>query len=200
MEKGYKRRNIFIKRDFQGKLIFGYFLFVTSGCLLFIVLLGIFSADSLTITYNNHDIQFGQTPFMLLQNTLAAHWIFIVLGSSVLVLAAMLLTHRIAGPLFRFEKALDSMNAGHLDDTIYLRDKDEGKELAVKINEFNSQLSLSLRSVRNNTVALAALIEQAERAQSTDSDLERLKSIFWAMREHNRKIIAACDLFTLKDE
>ena len=68
MDKGYKRRNFFIKRDFQGRLILGYFLFVTGGCLFFIVLLGLFSADSLTIAYNNHDIQFGQTPFMLMKS------------------------------------------------------------------------------------------------------------------------------------
>ncbi len=200
MDNGYKRRNIFIKKDFQGKLILGYFLFVTGGCLFFIVLLGMFSADSLTISYNNHDIQFGQTPFMLMKSVLAAHWIFIVLGGAFLVLAAMLITHRIAGPIFRLEKALDNMNSGNLCDTIYLRGKDEGKELAGKINAFNLELSRSLTTVRSNATALNTLFDEAERAITQPIDEEGLKSIFWAMREHNRKTLAVCDTFKPRNE
>lgn len=200
MDKGYKRRNFFIKRDFQGRLILGYFLFVTGGCLFFIVLLGLFSADSLTISYNNHDIQFGQTPFMLMQSVLAAHWIFIVLGGAFLVLAAMLITHRIAGPIFRFEKALDNMNSGNLCDTIYLRGKDEGKELAGKINAFNLQLSQSLKAIRNNATAMTTLINEAERGVTQHIDAEHLKSILWAIQEHNQKTVVVCDTYKLKNE
>lgn len=200
MDKGYKRRNFFIKRDFQGRLILGYFLFVTGGCLFFIVLLGLFSADSLTIAYNNHDIQFGQTPFMLMKSVLTAHWIFIVLGGAFLVLAAMLITHRIAGPIFRFEKALDNMNSGNLCDTIYLRGKDEGKELAEKINTFNLQLSQSLKAVRSNATAITTLINEAERGVTQQIDAESLKSILWAIQEHNQKTVVVCDTYKLKNE
>ena len=200
MDKGYKRRNFFIKRDFQGRLILGYFLFVTGGCLFFIVLLGLFSADSMTISYNNHDIQFGQTPFMLIKSVLAAHWIFIVLGGAFLVLAAMLITHRIAGPIFRFEKALDSMNSGNLCDTIYLRGKDEGKELAEKINTFNLQLSQSLKAIRSNATAITTLINDAERGVTQQIDAESLKSILWAIQEHNQKTVVVCDTYKLKNE
>ena len=200
MDKGYKRRNFFIKRDFQGRLILGYFLFVTGGCLFFIVLLGLFSADSMTISYNNHDIQFGQTPFMLIKSVLAAHWIFIVLGGAFLVLAAMLITHRIAGPIFRFEKALDSMNSGNLCDTIYLRGKDEGKELAEKINTFNLQLSQSLKAIRSNATAITTLINEAERGVTQQIDAESLKSILWAIQEHNQKTVVVCDTYKLKNE
>ena len=200
MDKGYKRRNFFIKRDFQGRLILGYFLFVSGGCLFFIVLLGLFSADSMTISYNNHDIQFGQTPFMLIQSVLAAHWIFIVLGGAFLVLAAMLITHRIAGPIFRFEKALDSMNSGNLCDTIYLRGKDEGKELAEKINTFNLQLSQSLKAIRSNATAITTLLNEAERGVTQQIDEESLKSILWAIQEHNQKTVVVCNTYTLKNE
>lgn len=72
MVKQHKRRNFFIKKDFQGKLILGYFLFVTGGCLFFMILLGAFSADTLTISYNNNELQLGQTPVILLKEILAA--------------------------------------------------------------------------------------------------------------------------------
>ncbi len=201
MAQKYKRRNIFIKKDFQGKLILGYFLFVAGGCLVFLFILGLFSADTLTLSYNNHDLQLGQTPMMLLKKTLAANWVFIVIGSSFLVVAAMLITHRIAGPLFRLEKALDNMLKGKLDDTIYLRTNDEGKDIARKINEFNSDLSQAVKNLQGNTEAIANLLEQARlKAQGLNQEhQEELQAIYWNIEEKNKRIQAICSAYTLKD-
>ncbi len=201
MAQNYKRRNFFIKKDFQGKLILGYFLFVTGGCLFFLFLLGVFSADTLTISYDNHDLQLGQTPIMLLKQTLAAHWVFIVIGGAFLVAAAMLLTHRIAGPLFRLEKALDSMLKGNLNDTIYLRTNDEGKDLAKKINDFNGELSLTVKNLQNNAEAVSSLLELArQKAENLPQEHEQeLQGIFWNIEEKNKRIKALCASYTLKD-
>lgn len=200
MATGYKRRNIFIKKDFQGKLILSSFLFVCGGCLLFIVLLGFFSADTLTISYANHDLRFGQTPFMLIKQVLTANWILIVIGGTFLVIASMVLSHRIAGPLYRFEKALDSMLTGRLDETIHLRSKDEGQELAAKINRFNSTLSQSLRTMQLSSTALETLIEQASALDLPEEQRESLAGLCWLMREHSRKIKHVCRDYTFKDE
>lgn len=201
MAQHYKRRNIFIKKDFQGKLILGYFLFVAGGCLLFILLLGLFSADSMTISYSNHDLQLGQTPIVLLKKVLAAHWVFLVLGTVFLVITAMFITHRIAGPLFRFEKALDSMLDKRLDDTIFLRSKDEGKDLAVKINAFNEDLSISLKNLQAHSEAIAGLLEQARSKTLSlpQAELEDLHGIYWSLEEKNKRIKVICSAYTLKD-
>lgn len=200
--KRYKRRNIFIKKEFQGRLIFGYFLFVTGGVLLFIFLLTVFSADTLTISYNNNDLQLGQTPIMLLKKTLAAHWIFIVVGTIFLVMAAMLITHRIAGPMFRFERALDSMLKHNLNDTIYLRTKDESKDLAQKINDFNADLSNTIRRIRSQSSAINSLLEQ-ERAKLdkhySQEQTEQLQSLFWTIEEKSKRIENVCSSYVLKD-
>ena len=132
MAKRLKRRKFFIKKDFQGKLILGCFLSVAGGGLLFNVLIGVLSADSMTISYTNQDLQLGQTPFMLLKGMLTANWLLIIIGGGFVMLAALFLSHRIVGPMFRFESTLDNMKKGCLSDTIHLRKKDEGKELAQK--------------------------------------------------------------------
>jgi methyl-accepting chemotaxis protein len=201
MAQKHKRRNFFIKKDFQGKLILGYFLFVTGGCLFFVILLGLFSADTLTIAYSNHDLQFGQTPIMLLKKTLAAHWVFIVVGSAVLVIAAMFLTHRIAGPLFRFERALENMLNRNLNDTIFLRSHDEGKDLAKKINAFNSELSQVVKNVQGHTEAITDLLELARLKTLSlgQEQQEELQGILWNIDEKNKRIKAVCETYTLKD-
>ena len=200
MTKKYKRRKFFIKRDFQGKLILSCFLFVTGGGLLFNVLLGLLSADSLTISYTNQDLQLGQTPFMLLKQVLTANWLLIIIGGGFVMLASLLLSHRIAGPLFRFESTLDNMMQGYLGNTIHLRDKDQGKELAQKINEFNKQLSESFCAISHNANALHILIEQVSALDLPEAEKEQLASLCWSMQEHNRKITTNCNFYCPRDE
>jgi len=200
MVKKHKRRNFFIKKDFQGKLILGCFLFVTGGALLFNVLLGLLAADSVTISYANQDLQLDQTPLMLLKQALTANWSLIVIGGGFVMVATLFLSHRLAGPLFRFEATLDNMIKGSLDNTIHLREKDEGKELAQKINEFNNQLTRSFRAISNNSKAIQILIEQASAIDLPEEKKEQLASLCWSMQEHNRKISNDCNYFTLKEK
>jgi len=188
MAQSYKRKIIFINKHYQGKLILSTFLFFCGGCLLFIVLLALFSADTLTISYVDNDIQFGKTPIMLVKQMLTANWILLAIGGVALVFSSMILSHRIAGPLYRFELALNHMNDGDLGDVIRLRQKDEGKQLAAKINQFNTNLSQSVRTAHLSTSAIDALLEQTEALNLPQEEKENLASLCWSLREHNRKI------------
>jgi len=199
MEK-YKRRIFFIKKDLQGRQVLGFFLFFAFGCLMFIVLFLFLTADSLTIAYKDHNVQFGQTPFMLLKQILASGWVVVVIGGSILVYAVLRFTHRLAGPVFRFEKALDNMNAGRLDDHINLRAKDEGKELADKINSFNDALSGSVIGIRRNAVAMNNLLDQLETVIPTvGEESEKVRGLLWNMREQNRKMADNFAKYKVKD-
>ncbi len=173
MAKNYKRRSFFIKKDFQGKLILSCFLFVIGGGLLF---------------------------NMLHKQMLTTNWSLIILCGGFVVVVSLLLSHRIAGPLFRFESTLDNMKEGNLNNTIYLRDKDEGKELARKINEFNVQLAKSFRTISHNSKALEILLEQASALDLPEGEKEQLASLCWSMQEHNRKITNESNYFNSKDE
>jgi methyl-accepting chemotaxis protein len=200
MGKSYKRRKLFIKKDFQGRLILGCFLFVAGGGLLFNVLLGVLPTDASTISHASHDFPTDQTALLLLKQILTANWFLIIIGGVFVMIASLFLSHRIAGPMFRFESTLENMKKGHLDNTIHLRDKDAGKELALKINELNSQLSQSFRSISQNSKALQILIEQSAELNLPEKEKEQLASLCWSMQEHNRKITNNCNYFSLKDE
>lgn len=172
MTKNYKRKTFFIKKDFQGKLLLGCCLFITGAGLLFNILL-------------------KQLP--------TANWIMVIIGGILLMVASSLLSHRIAGPMFRFESTLDNMKKGRLDITIHLRNKDEGKELAQKINEFNVQLSQSFRTIGQNSKAIQILLEQITALDLPEGKKELLAGLCWSMQEHNRRITNNCNYFSTKD-
>jgi methyl-accepting chemotaxis protein len=195
-----KKRNFFIKKDFQGKIILAIFLAMLGSCVIFVLLFGLFSADTMTISYSNNDLQMGQTPIMLLKKAIAANWVFLIIGGSVLVLLAMIGTHRIAGPLFRFEKALDNMISGNLNDTIHLRSTDEGKDLARKINDFNKLLSAKINDINTCSTAVNDLLNQLQANEPATVAPEELASICQAIQRNNTKIRETGGFFILTDE
>jgi len=141
----------------------------------------------------------GQTPVMLLKNALAANWLFLVTCGSLVVIAAIIGTHRIAGPLFRFEKTLDNMNKRNLSDTIHLRGKDEGKDLASKINDFNQALSLDLRAVKKHTGAINDLVIQYSSIDRPKLNKDEIDSICNAIEKNNDQIRTLLKPYQLAD-
>ena len=181
-------------------MILGFFLFVVGSIILFTVILGLFSADSMTMSYKNNSLQIGQTPIMLLQNALAANWLFIVFGGSLLIVAALIVSHHIAGPQFRFEKALTNMLEGNLNDTIHLRTHDEGNSLAAKINSFNSQLSQKIMAIDKHSQSIDELIELIHQTDAPPMDKNALLDSCNSIRKHNDAIHKVASSFTLVDE
>ena len=168
MDKKQNRRNFFRNTNFQKREILGCFLLVTGGGLLFNVLL-----------------QKVVPPSLLLSG----------IGTILILVASLLLSHRINGPMFRFESTLYSMMQGDLSKTIQLREKDEGRELAQRINEFNRQLSQSFCLIGQNSKALNILIDQVCALDLPEEKKEQLAGLCWAMQEHNRKITNNCNFY-----
>ena len=194
----YKRRRFLIKRALQVKLLFGYFFFVISGGIFFIVLMGFFTTEPMTISYNSNNMEMVQTPLTQLKHSLSSQWIFLVAGALALAIMAVRITHRVAGPLFRFEQNLDNMLKGDLGDTIYLRSKDEGKDLAGKLNAFNKELSINIYTVTKESRAIARLTKQAQKVatQLPAEQRDKIQSILWSIEEKNKKISQASNHYT----
>lgn len=168
----YKRRNYFVNKEFQGRTIFNYFILATLGSVLFMAVFSFFSSNTLSITYDNYHLQLGVTPGILFQKILSTQWVFIVLGGMVVVFVTLILTHRVAGPFFRFEKTLDAMVEKDISDTIVLRKKDEGKNLAEKINTFTRMLQNDLGHIDTRNENIAACAENLEKILHTpDPDM-----------------------------
>lgn len=196
----YKRRNILVKKPLQARLLLGYFFFIISGGIFFIVLMGFFTIDSMSLPHVYSGCETIQNPFSLLKQTIVTGWPYLLLGSILLTIAAVRVTHRVAGPLYRFEQTLDNMLSGDLSNTISLRSKDEGKELAFKLNKFNREMSHTIQRVTSDSNAVRELLSQAhQKADDLPEEYVReMQSILWSIEEKNKKIETAARHFTVK--
>ena len=164
MIRPWRRRNYFVKKELQGRYLFIAFVFAVTELVLFAILLGASQASKFTVSYDNGGLRVDRAPAALLDQILGVHWVFIVAGGLAVALAALFLSHRFAGPLYRFEQTLRQMIEGNLGAAIRLRTHDEGQELAELLNRFNSELSAALAEARDAAEAAGEQLRRASEA------------------------------------
>jgi methyl-accepting chemotaxis protein len=200
MNRTWKRRNYFIKKDLQGKYIFSFFLFVVAGSIIFTLIFSLLSSNTMTIVYDNYKLQIGKTPLMLMKEILSAQWIFIVAGGFLVVILSMFLTHRFAGPIFRFEKSMEEMTKGNLNFRVYLRAKDEGKELAEKINILIDMLSSNIKEMRRLSEEVNNKLTDANNSLKENKEGKETALDIEIAGDLNRRLHEILQKYTVKDD
>ena len=82
----------------------------------------------------------------------------------------LVLSHRIAGPIYRFEKTVASIEQGDLTVKIFLRDHDELRDLGNHINQMTSSLNQKVHLLQQTIIQLQLDLEKT----SVDAEARRL--------------------------
>ncbi len=132
MKRLFKRRRYLVEGKFQLKF--------AGMILLFMFAVALFS--SLTIYYNTWMLLGEKLANVYPQGRLAgilkqANFVLfmrLLLIAPLVCVLAIVLSHRIAGPIFRIKKTLDEAVKGDYSKRLYLRKTDELKDVAESIN------------------------------------------------------------------
>ena len=132
MKKLFRRRRYLIEKKFQ--------LRFAGMILLFMFAVALFC--SLTIYYNTWMLLGEKLANVYPQGRLAgilkqANFVLfkrLLLITPLVGILAIVLSHRIAGPIFRIKKTLDEVIKGDYGKRLYLRNTDELKDVAESIN------------------------------------------------------------------
>ena len=127
----YKRRKFFIDKQLQTKYIILTILMLLIYTFLFVVFLIFPYVVSLTSDAPIAEQADAARMLLTLHKS-----IWPALGAVILIMSSVsiFITHRIAGPVYRFKKVLAEISSGNLDISIKLRDKDDLKDLAEEFN------------------------------------------------------------------
>jgi len=93
------------------------------------------------------------------------------------IVVLIFMSHKIAGPMFRFEKVLDEISKGDLTHKFKLRQGDQFTELEKRINELTDAMDISVGNLKSRVTEISKLFSQLQTlasAHSTDKDFERL--------------------------
>lgn len=174
----FRRRNYFIKKKFQVNFTVKFLIIILIEAFLAAGLFLYLSKGTLTTGYSGSELRIARTydfflPMLLLSNLIIVR-ISTVIGIGVLIF----LSHRLAGPLYRFENILNTIKKGDLTQRFKLREKDEFAELANSINEHTDTLDKNMGHLKAGVMEFSQLISKMQTAltsnPSANKELERL--------------------------
>ncbi|RLF61683.1 MAG: hypothetical protein DRN37_00480 [Thermoplasmata archaeon] len=145
----HRRRKYFIKKDFQFKFVLKFCGVVLGGVLISTALLFFFSQNTLTSSFSHSRLVIKSTGSAILPAVIYTNLIVLGLISLAAVLVTLLVSHKIAGPLFRFEKELQDISAGNLRTKMSLRKQDQMVEVAESLNQMVEALHEKVMKIRD---------------------------------------------------
>lgn len=162
----FRRRNYFIKKKFQISFVYPFVALLLSEAALIAWLFMYISSDTLTAGYLASSLSvertsnFFFTPFLL---------IICIVGIGITIAAMVifvLISHRIAGPLYRFEKIINEITGGDLTKRVSLRKTDQLTELKEALNILMESFDQRLGRVKSNLSELKDLLSRNDPANS----------------------------------
>lgn len=182
-----KRRNVFIKKAFQGRLILGGFaVILLSGLCSALLIYWITGSDLLAQSQSAH-LNIMTAWQRLGISILIGNMVSILIAGAVAAISVLYASHKIAGPLYRFESLCEQIGNGQLDGVAHLREKDQLQALAqaftrmlVKLRHQRKQRAELIDTLNSQLVTLSnspnLTLPQQETVRAMTETLGRFES------------------------
>jgi len=158
-----RRRQYLIKKKFQIGFLARFIALLVIESVLIVSLFMYAASNTLTTGYANSTLRIERTAsFFFVSFVLIILIVAIGIALAGLILF-VLLSHRIAGPLYRFEKALKQIEEGDLTARINLRKSDQLVELKEAFNSLAHSLDARVGTIK-------AGLSEIERALAVNND------------------------------
>ncbi|MDP3110508.1 MAG: methyl-accepting chemotaxis protein [Thermodesulfovibrionales bacterium] len=173
----FRRRNYFINKKFQTNFSIKFLVVIVIEAIMALGLFLYLSKGTLTTGYIGSELKISRTYDFFLPMLLLSNIIIVGVTGIIGIAVLIFMSHRIAGPMFRFEKVLDEISKGDLTYKFKLRQGDQFKELEKRINELTGTLDSKTGNLKSGLTEISKMLSRLQTlasAHSTDKDFERL--------------------------
>jgi len=176
MKKRYKRKNIFIDRNFQTKFILKFCTIVIISSLLIIGLLLFLSRDSTTVTIENTRVMVKKTTDFILPIILETVLLALVFSSLAVIIVTLFTSHKISGPLYRLRREVEALGEGDFKRDFNIRGNDQ-------FQEFSQTLKQMCNSLRDKHLHLKEKCSEFRQYIENNLSGENKEKLFAILRE-----------------
>ncbi|MBU1061433.1 MAG: methyl-accepting chemotaxis protein [Candidatus Omnitrophica bacterium] len=189
-----RRRKYFINKGFQSEFILKFCGLVALGGVIFGVILYIFSSRTLTTSFENSRLVVKSTADYLLPGLLFGGIVVGLLTAVATSIVVLFMTHRLAGPVYRFEKYIKDIGLGDFSQDLKIRKKDQFQDMANSFNKMTNDVRAQLLKIVELSEKLDGLIEELSSVSRSDmplkEDIERTVSELRKDRQDLKRVIA----------
>lgn len=179
-ENGFQHRkklNLKVKQEFQRWLLWQVVMTVCISVLIAAVILYFYARQEIVGSFFDAHVKLRRVSDLLLPVVAAGSLVSLIAGGFL----ALFLPQKIAGPLFRIERGLKSVQDGDLTTQIQLRNGDTLQDFAATVDQ-------AVGSVREYVHEAKEGCRQLENALA-DGDLEQIDKLLAAQRQQLDKVI-----------
>lgn len=152
------RRQYFIKKGFQTRL--------TAIVILLVIIVANVTGGIVYTLLNTDTGRMGIVSIfgtrsgedLLLPAILAAE----VISIALVALVCLFVTHRMAGPVYRFEKVIEDLRKGRLDFSFKVRERDEFQEMAIALDAMISEYREKISGIKAEVEEARGMVSSSE--------------------------------------
>lgn len=192
----FKRRRYFINKRFQTDFSIRFLIVIVIEALLAGGLFFYMSKGTLTTGYSGTEFKVARTYEFFLPMLFFSNIVIIGLSSLIGVGVLIFISHRIAGPLYGFEKAIGEISKGNLLYKFKIRKRDQFVELADCINKLADIMDKNVGNLKAGMVDISELFAKLETITISESVANNeVKHLMQEIHKKLREIKETADYF-----
>ncbi|OGX16059.1 MAG: hypothetical protein A2166_05460 [Omnitrophica WOR_2 bacterium RBG_13_41_10] len=149
-----KRKTYLIDKEFQTKFILKFCALVVLGSMLTIEALYLLAMKSTTVSIINSRVVVRSTADFLLPILIQTVVIVTILVGLATIAVTLFVSHKIAGPLYRFRKVVETLSTGDFSSNFNIRDPDQLQTLAEAFNKMITNTRGQINMLKDNLLGL----------------------------------------------
>src|SRR3989338_6875175 len=172
-----KRRNFLINKRFQFSFLLPFVILLIVESAMIFMLFCYLSQDTVTTCYSNAILRVENTQnFFFIPLLLVT--LIIVLGVALTgMIIFIVLSHRLAGPCYRFEQVLKQVEGGNLETRVNLRKNDQFDNLQKALNSFIASLSLRMGSIKKELEEVKAILAKSDDPAVISKEIDKVNAL-----------------------
>lgn len=181
-----RRKNYFIKKEFQTKFILKFCMLVILTALISAFVIYYFSSRSVTTIFENSRLTIKPSTEFIMPGLILSSLISVILVGMATVVVVLFVSHSIAGPLYKLENSLERIANGDVSFDIQFRKKDEMKRLAQVFNVASQSLNSLISNAKAESDQLDSVIKELktvvektpkEQQENLNESIEKLEIV-----------------------
>jgi len=186
-QRPWRRRNFFIKKEFQARFIGRFLGILTVGCAISGYLMYILVNRDIEDAFYKTHLQLSSTGQLFLPSMIKANLGILALVVVAVAVVTLLISHKIAGPLLRLGRSTEKIAKRDFSGDFELRVSDELKSLAKSFEEMNEELKTRFNELRKQAEEIDQAAESLFYQQARES-ISRPGKDELTVREHIERL------------
>jgi len=180
MEKRIKRHIYFIEKSFQARFILKFCGLIGLGGVLTTGLLYLWAKGATTVSIVNSRVIVTTTADFILPLLIQTVIIVTILIAIATIAVTLFVSHKIAGPLYRFKRIMEAMGEGDFLNQVKIRKGDQLQDLAKIFDDMIVKNRLKIKALKADLGIFnekLSNISESEISENKKAYLKELKNI-----------------------